>query len=63
MTDLSILSAATDDNQLGARLCRLWDEQCAAGMVSGKWWPPLGRFVTLVEWGELQKAQKGAQKE
>lgn len=30
MTDLSTLSAATGDNQLGAHLCRLWDEQRAA---------------------------------
>lgn len=50
MTDLSTLSAATDDNQLGAHLCRLWDEQRAAGMVSGKWVAELGRFVTLEEW-------------
>jgi hypothetical protein len=50
MTDLSTLSAATDDNQLGAHLCRLWNEQCAAGMVSGKWAPELGRFVSLAEW-------------
>lgn len=63
MTDLSILSAATDDNQLGARLCRLWDEQRAAGFRAGKWWPPLERFMTLAEWEQLLEAQKGARKE
>lgn len=62
MTDLSHLPAATDDNQLGAHLCRLWDEQRASGMVSGKWSPTLGLFVTLAEWAELQKMQKGMQK-
>lgn len=56
MTDLSTLSAATDNNQLGAHLCRLWDEQRAAGMVSGKWCAALGRFVTLEEWEQRQKA-------
>lgn len=50
MTDLSRLPAATDDNQLGAHLCRLWDEQRAVGMISGKWSPEVGRFVTLEEW-------------
>jgi hypothetical protein len=48
--DLSTLPADTDDNQLGAYLCRLWDEQRASGMVSGKWAPELGRFGTLDEW-------------
>lgn len=62
MTDLSTLSATTDDNQLGAHLCRTWDEQRAAGMVSGKWCAERGRFVTLVEWEQLQKTQKGMQK-
>jgi hypothetical protein len=50
MTDLSTLPAATDDNQLGAHLCRLWDEQRAGGMVSGKWASTFGRFVSLAEW-------------
>lgn len=63
MTDLSTLPAATDNNQLGAHLRRLWDEQVAAGMVSGKWCAAVDRFVTLEEWEQLQKAQKGTQKE
>ncbi len=50
MTDLSTLSAATDNNQIGAHLRATWDEQRAAGMVSGKWAAELGRFVTLEEW-------------
>ena len=62
MTDLSTLPAATDDNQLGAHLCRMWDEQRASGMVSGKWSPTFGRFVALADWVELQKMQKGMQK-
>ena len=49
MTDLSTLPATTDNNQLGAHLCRLWDEQRAA-LGSGKWVSTLGRFVTLEEW-------------
>lgn len=56
MTDLSTLSAATDNNQLGAHLCRLWDEQRAAGMISGKWAPELGRFVTLEEWQKRKQS-------
>lgn len=63
MTNLSHLPAATDNNQLGAHLCRLWDEQRAAGMTHGKWCAELGRFVTLEEWMELQESQKGMQEE
>lgn len=66
MTDPSTLSAATDNNQIGAHLRATWDEQRSAGFRAGKWWWPLGRFVTLAEWVELQKAQKaqkGMQKE
>jgi hypothetical protein len=60
--DLSTLPSATDDNQLGAYLCRLWDEQRAGGFRAGKWCAELGRFVTLAEWEQLQKMQKGMQK-
>ena len=62
MTNLATLPAATDDNQLGAHLCRQWDKQRAGGMSHGKWCAGLGRFVTLEEWTELQKARKGLQK-
>lgn len=56
MTDLLTLSDAIDNNQLGAHLCAKWDEQRAAGMVSGKWVPELGRFVTLDEWQKRKQS-------
>lgn len=50
MIDLLTLSDATDNNQLGAHLCRMWDKQRASGMISGKWLSEMWRFVTLEEW-------------
>lgn len=60
MIDLATLPAATDTNQLGTHLCRLWDAQ-KAELGSGKWAPTLGRFVTLANWVELHKMQKEPQ--
>ena len=60
MTDLSTLPAATDNNQLGAHLCQLWDAQ-KAELGSGKWSPTLRRFVMLAKWVELQNVRKETQ--
>lgn len=57
MTNLATLPAATDDNQLGARLCQQWDKQRNAGMTHGKWVAGLGRFVTLEEWMRLERGK------
>lgn len=58
MTDLSTLPTATDNNQLGAHLCGMWDEQRAAGFRAGKWSPSLGRFVTLAEWEQRKQGEQ-----
>lgn len=58
MTDLSTLSAATDNNQLGTHLCRMWDAQ-KAELGSGKWAPTLGRFVSLAEWQKMEEKASG----
>lgn len=56
--DLSTLPSTPNDNQLGAHLCQMWDEQRANGMVSGQWSPKSGRFVTLEEWVKMKEQEE-----